>query len=214
MENRQIVGGALRSSDREDLVAFRLGKQMYALPSLPIIKIIEMVTITPIPQVNQVVEGVINLHGQAVPVINLRLLFGLPRLPFQLRTPIIIVQVKGQRLGLIVDEVIDVLTLSKQQISRVAEIMPEGMKDVPVLRGLAHIQNELVLLLDLDHLLAPGRMQELAQVVSSLPGVITEDSQAEDAEQEEEAGAVEEDGEADDAAAEVEVEEAAEGVES
>ncbi len=201
MENRQIALNVPGLSDREDLVAFRLGEQMYALPSAPIVKIIEMVTITPIPQVNHVVEGVINMRGRAVPVIYLRRLFGLPEIPFQLRTPIIIVQIKEQNMGLIVDEVIDILSLSEQQISRVADIMPEGMGEAPVLRGLAHIQNEAVLLLDLNHLLDPRHVQQLAQVMSVLPDSVAEESPEgegdpvleEDVEAEVEAGEQEED---------------------
>jgi chemotaxis signal transduction protein len=56
-------------SGLQKLVAFRSGRQRYALPVAPVVQIVEMVAITPIPQVNGSVEGVINYHGQAVPAI-------------------------------------------------------------------------------------------------------------------------------------------------
>jgi purine-binding chemotaxis protein CheW len=158
-----------RALKLRDWVTFRLGRQIYALPIEPVVRIIEMVAITPLPQVNGVVEGVINLRGKSVPVINLRRLFGLPLEPFRLRTPIILVQIGAQTFGLVVDEVIDVLSLTPGQIATMKEIMPEGVGETLVLYGLVHVQNDTVLLLDLDHMLSPGQMRALAQVVNALP---------------------------------------------
>ncbi len=169
MENWRVTNHIGDSSDQRDLVAFRLADQAYALPIEPVVRIIEMVTITPIPQVSGVVEGVINVHGAAVPVINLRRHFGLPEAPWGLRTPIILIQIGGQTFGLIVDEVIDVLVLSKEQMSRVADILPDVLSEEPIIRGVAHIQGNTVLLLDVDYLLSPTHMQILLQTVKTLP---------------------------------------------
>jgi purine-binding chemotaxis protein CheW len=168
--NWQTANGSGDPSSQRDLVAFRLAHQTYALPIEPIVRIIEMVTITPIPQVSSAVEGVINVHGVAVPVINLRRHFGLLQAPLALRTPIILVQPGRQMFGLIVDEVIDVLSLSPGQVSRVADILPEGVGEAPVLQGVAHVQNDTVLLLDIEYLLSPTHMQKLAQAIKALPG--------------------------------------------
>jgi len=169
VESRHDAGGWTGLSDQQSLVTFRLAEQTYALPIEPVVRIIEMVTIMPIPQVDDIVEGIINVHGKAVPVLNLRRHFGLPEAPLQLHTPIILVLFGGQMLGLIVDEVMDVLSLSSEQISRVSDILPEGLSEVPILQGLAHIQNEMVLLLNVEHLLSPGHVQALARAVATLP---------------------------------------------
>lgn len=169
MENRQAENSGEGLSDRRDLVVFRLAHQTYALPIEPIVRIIEMVTITPIPQLSNVVEGVINVRGVAVPVINLRRHFGLPDVAWGLRTPIILVQIGEQTFGLIVDEVIDVLSLSANQVSRVADILPEVMSEEPIVRGVVHVQGDTVLLLDVEYLLSPTHMQILLQVVAALP---------------------------------------------
>ena len=162
------------SPDQRDLVAFRLGDQTYALHIEPIVRIIEMVTITPIPQSSRTVEGVINVQGVTVPVVNLRRHFGLPVVPFGLRTPIIIVQIGEQTFGLIVDKVIDVLNLAVQQIARVEDILPEEMREAPVLGGVVHVDNGTVLLLELEHLLKPGQAQALIEAVSTLPAIAVE----------------------------------------
>ena len=178
MEIHQATNGSGNSSDQRDLMAFRLGKQTYALPIEPIVRIIEMVTITPIPQVSRMVEGVINVQGAAVLVINLRRQFGLPEVPLGLRTPIIIMQVGEQKFGLIVDEVIDVLNLAAEQVVRVVDIMPDGVGETPILEGLAHVHDDTVLVLDVEHLLVPGQAQALVEVVASLPEVTTEEEMA------------------------------------
>jgi chemotaxis signal transduction protein len=169
----------LTSSEVRDLVTFRLAEQMYALPIEPVARIIEMVTITSIPHVGSAVEGVINVRGEPIPVINLRRHFGLEEVPLGLRTPIVLVQSGKQTFGLIVDEVTDVLSLSGDDISRVADLLPEGMAEAPILSGIAHVEHEAVLLLDVEHLLMPKHVQALFQAVAALPesivGEIPED---------------------------------------
>jgi purine-binding chemotaxis protein CheW len=171
----QATNGPGTLLNQRDLMAFRLGNQTYALPIESIVRIIEMVTITPIPQVSRMVEGVINVQGVAVLVVNLRRQFGLPEVPLGLRTPIIIVQVGEQRFGLIVDEVIDVLNLEAGQVVRVADILPDGVGDVPILEGLAHVQDDTVLVLDIEHLLLPGQAEALVEMAASLPEVVPEE---------------------------------------
>lgn len=144
--------GEQKPVTRRNLVTFRLGQQTCALPIEPIVQIIPMVTITPIPQANQAVEGVINVRGKTVPVINLRHHLGIQRAALQLHTPILLVQNGQGIMGLIVDEVIEVLSLPVDEVADFADFLPRGLREVPILQGLAHIQNNAVLLLNLDHL--------------------------------------------------------------
>lgn len=161
--------------DQRNLVAFRLEQQTYALPIEPVAQIIEMVTITPIPQVNRSsMEGVINVRGATVPVVNLGRHLGLPEAPLQLHTPLILIQTDGRMVGLIVDEVIDVLNLPADQIARPADFLPEGLGGAPILQGLAHTPDGMVLLLDPDHLFLPSQVQALVQAMETLPGNVDE----------------------------------------
>ena len=160
------------SADQRTLVAFRLDQQTYVLPIEPIVQIIEMVTITPIPQVNNMVEGVINVRGAPVPVVNLRRHLGLPEAALQLHTPIVLAHVGKLMVGLIVDEVLDVLSLSGGQIIHPADILLEGLGGGAMLQGLAHTSDGMVVLLDLDHLFLPHQAQALAQAVETPPEVV------------------------------------------
>ena len=169
MENQRAANSQKKLPDQQGLVAFRLDNQTYAVPIESVVRIIEMVTITPIPQLSSVVEGVINVHGASVPAINLRRHFGLPDVAWGLRTPIILVQIGAQTFGLIVDEVIDVLGLSLDQVSQVANILPEALSEEPIIRGVAHIEGSTVLLLDVEYLLSPTHMQALLRVMKTLP---------------------------------------------
>lgn len=151
-----------------NLVTFRLDRQTYALPLELIVQIVEMVTITPIPQVNHSVEGVINVRGASVPVVNLRRHLGLPEAKLQLHTPILLVRTGERMVGLIVDQVADVLNVSAGQITCPTELLPDGLSDAPLLQGLVHTSQNAVLLLDLDRLFSSERAK-LVQASATLP---------------------------------------------
>ncbi len=167
MESQQHLSEP-QSSEHYNLVTFLLERQIYALPIEPIVQIIEMVTITPIPQVDDAVRGVINVRGEPVLVIDLRRHLGLPQMHLQLRTPIILVQSGGRMMGLIVDQVIDMLSLLPGQIARPDAILPKDMNVTPLLRGVAHTPEGAVLLLDLDHLFQPHQKESLAAVAAQV----------------------------------------------
>jgi len=150
------------------LVTFRLDRQICALPIEPIVQIIEMVTITPIPQANRSVEGMINVRSVVVPVINLRRHLGMPEAGLQLNTPAILVQVGEQMIGLMVDQVLDVLTLTADQVACPADILPGELGDIPILDGLAQTPQGMVLLFDLEHLLAFNGSCELDRALAAL----------------------------------------------
>src|SRR6185503_16973181 len=94
------------------VLTFRLGGQVYGLPITAVAQIIEMVTLTHLPQLPFAVQGVINLRGKIVPVLDLRTRFGLPFKSYQLHTPIILTHLNGQTLGLVVDWVEEVVEIS------------------------------------------------------------------------------------------------------
>lgn len=150
------------------LIIFRLEKQAFALPIEAVYQIVEMVSIRPVPRVNPVVEGVINVHGRMVPVIDLRrLLYNSPT-PRELHTPIILTYIKNQMTGLIVDEVLNVSSVFQNEISKPSDFLPIDVESIPILRGLAHTSQETVILLELDYLFKFGQGQALSQVSETL----------------------------------------------
>ena len=157
-------------ADIRYLVTFRLDQKTYALPIEPIVQIIEMVTITPLPKAVNSMEGVINVRGAAVPVINLRRHLDLAETKLQLHTPIILVQTAEWLVGLVVDQVTDVLSISADQIIHPTDVLPTGVGDVPLLQGLMHTATGAVLLLDLEFILA-AEHAKLVEAVTALSAI-------------------------------------------
>jgi purine-binding chemotaxis protein CheW len=159
------VASPVNLDGRQNLVTFRLDRQIYALPIEPVVQILEMVTITLIPQASGSLEGVINVRGAAVPVLNMRRHFGIPQPSQQFDAHIILIQLGERTIGLMVDEVLTVLDLAADQIIHTTDILPQEMGQLPLLKGLVHAQDETVLLLDLASLWLPQQGQRLAEMV-------------------------------------------------
>lgn len=134
------------------VVAFRLDHRAFALPLNVVMQILPMMAITPIPHTNKSIKGTINVRGEDVLVINLRGHFGMEEEALQLYTPILLLKLHQRSLAFIVDSVMDVLNLPLQKVTNLPDILPEGIESVPVLRGVAHQNDETVLVLDPDHL--------------------------------------------------------------
>lgn len=162
MESKRVTGSAGDITPEVYAgVSFRLDHKLYALPLEAVMQIISMVAITPLPQLDGAVEGLINVRGAPAPVINLRRQLGLPPQPFELHTPIVLVQVQGRVIGLIVDEVLDVLTVPAPHIARLQEVLPPGLAESPLLRGVVYLEQGAVLLLNLDQLFTAQQGQSL-----------------------------------------------------
>lgn len=154
----------------ENLVIFRLNQIHYAITVETIQQIIEMVTITPVLTTQTWMEGVINYHGQSVPVINLRRHFGMEVIPYRWHTPIILVNILDRLVGLIVDDVLDVTLVSHEQIVSPYSIIPPGVLGTPLLESIILIDNKIILLLDLVYLFDQRQVQALAVTVERVEG--------------------------------------------
>lgn len=154
----------------ETLVIFRLNQIHYAITVEAIQQIIEMVTITPVLTTQTWMEGVINYHGHSVPVVNLRRHFGMEVVPYRWHTPIILVNILDRLVGLVVDDVLDVALVSREQIVSPYSIIPPGVMGTPLLESIILIDNKIILLLDLAHLFDQRQVQALAVAVEKVEG--------------------------------------------
>ncbi|MBN1486530.1 MAG: purine-binding chemotaxis protein CheW [Anaerolineae bacterium] len=150
-----------------NIVSFRLNQKTYALPLQSVVQIIPMVALLPLPQAHQAIEGIMNFRGNAVPVINMRRYLGFPEATLQLHTPIVLLRIDNRVIGLIVDEVTDIASIPAQKIAPLAEILPDGLGQIPILEGLIQLDSESKLLLNIQHLFSVGQVQALGEVVSS-----------------------------------------------
>jgi purine-binding chemotaxis protein CheW len=138
-------------------VGFRLDSEEYAIAITKIQEIIVMKPITRIPQVSRVIEGLINLRGSVIPIVNLRTLFGLDAREFDDETRTIIVNVGDRTVGYIVDEVTQVMRIGSDQI----QPPPTSVSALAKLyiAGLARLDDRLLIILDIEKLLKPDELQ-------------------------------------------------------
>ena len=165
------VNDSVETVEQQSVMTFLLNDQRYALPIERIVQIMPMVTLTPLPQITKVVEGVINVRGMIVPIVNMRRHLGMTEIPLELHTPILLVKVNEWTIGLIVDEVLDVIDLSDDHIARPSDVLPEGVGDVRILRGLAYEKDTqgMVVLLEIENLFHPDQIEALVQAMEALP---------------------------------------------
>ena len=142
-----------------------LENESYGMAVLKVREIIRLQKITPVPQMPPYVKGVINLRGRVIPIVDLRLKFGL-KAEIAERTCIVVVQVtmtsgSSVQMGLIVDSVEEVVTLGADEIEPTPEF---GTRvDTTYLLGMAKIKGQVKTLLDIDRVVAPEAIERIAK---------------------------------------------------
>jgi purine-binding chemotaxis protein CheW len=140
-----------RAEREEQLVAFCLGNETYGIDISLIHEIIRLREITQIPRTAPDIEGVINLRGKIVPILDLRKRLGLPAVERTGATRIIVVEVADCTVGVVVDAVTGVLRLSDAHIEPPSELVND--LDAETIRGVGKTEEKLVILLDMPKVL-------------------------------------------------------------
>ncbi len=141
-------------------LAFRLADELFAIEILRVQEIRGITPITPIPNAPRYIRGVMNLRGTIVPVIDLRLRFGLGEAEYNKFTVIIVVRLGSRIIGLVVDAVSDVLDVAANAIEAPPEL---GARiDTSFLNGMLQRGDDIILLLNLDQLV--GLQADLAAI--------------------------------------------------
>ena len=140
------------------LVVFRLRSEEFGAEITSVIEISRWLPITHIPEAPGFIEGVVNLRGQVIPVVDLAKQFGLPpQLELPKSARIVVVEVAGETIGLIVDEVPEVLRVAEEAVEPTPEIIHTEVKR-DYLQGVAKLRDRLILLLNLAKVLAPEEL--------------------------------------------------------
>ncbi len=139
-------------SDKDwmNLVIFKLYRTVFAVPAEPIQQIIEMTTITPILPVQEGMEGMMNYHETLVPVINLCTYLAAPRVGFRQHAPILLAEIENRLVGLMVDEVQEVISVPPTWVITTQEIYPKRIKTPTLMRGLVKVQEKMAMLVDIN----------------------------------------------------------------
>jgi len=159
---------ALKNDDRGGkYLVFELGREEFGIRVMKVREIMGIQDITAVPQTPAHVKGVINLRGKVIPVVDLRLKFGLPEQEYTQRTCIIVIQVKGEAgpmfMGIVVDGVAEVLNLAVADIEDTPDF-GDGTA-TPYLLGMAKVKGKVKILLEIDRVLASQDLGALGALV-------------------------------------------------
>ena len=158
---QQSDAGPARDGGRQEiqLACFRIGTEMYALDIMRIKEIIRPQRLTPVPKAPPFIEGVINLRGAVVPVVDLRKRFEQPAAGHDRRTRVLICALAGKIIGLMVDEVAEVRRYTRQEIQPSPHFLRGRGSEFFL--GVCRREDQLVMLIDLEKILSSAERIDL-----------------------------------------------------
>lgn len=152
MNDASMKNGHGNSDELLQLVRFNIGEEEFGVDILKVQEINRMLEVTQVPNAPSYIDGVINLRGKVIPIVNLRERFHMPRKERDKDTRIIIVELSGKTVGFLVDGVNEVLRIPKS----VTEPPPSITSDAETeyITGVGKLDDQLLLLLDLEKVLS------------------------------------------------------------
>ena len=144
------------------LVTFSIGEEEFGVHILKVQEIIRTMEITKVPRAQPFVEGVINLRGKVIPIIDLRRRFGLASKPHDKHTRIIVIEIDIMIVGFVVDSVSEVLRIPTSTVEPPPPVVA-GLES-EYISGVGKLPDRLLILLDLNKLLSREDMESLTQM--------------------------------------------------
>ncbi len=144
------------------LVTFSIGEEEFGVDILKVQEIIRTMEITKVPRAPEFVEGVINLRGKVIPIIDLRRRFGLSSKVHDNHTRIIVIEINSMIVGFVVDSVSEVLRIPVSTVEPPPPVVA-GL-DSDYINAVGKLQDRLLILLDLDKLLSADDLEQLTQM--------------------------------------------------
>jgi purine-binding chemotaxis protein CheW len=163
----QKNGSGAQELSEVQLVTFLLGAEEYGVPISQIQEIDRLAKITKVPKAAQFIEGITNLRGEVIPVLDTRKRFELEVKPPDDRTRIIIVDLGGVKTGLVVDSVREVLNLARKDIAPPPEAIGSGI-DQQFISGIGKVDagKRMIVLLDVEKILSREEQEHLSEVTA------------------------------------------------
>ena len=150
-------------------MGFQVGRETYGVPITSLHEIVRVPEITVVPDAPVYLEGVINLRGKIVSVMDLRKRFGEKQVALTKQNRILVVEHSGKLAGLIVDSASEVLKIPSADVEAAPSVFQEG--GLNCVSGLGKVNGRLVVLLDMNKLLAPGSLLSTEGTKKSKPAV-------------------------------------------
>lgn len=153
--DNSIILGRNTDAEEDQLLTFILADEEYGVDILRVQEIKGWDSVTPIPNTPDYIRGVINLRGTIVPIIDLRIRFGLESIPYGPTTVVIVLKVVNEAntrtMGIVVDGVSDVYNIGEEAMKPPPDF--GSVISIDFVRGLATVGENMVIVLDIDHLL-------------------------------------------------------------
>jgi purine-binding chemotaxis protein CheW len=150
--------------DKElQVVGFRIGRETFGLPISIVREIVRVPEITAVPNAPDYIEGVINLRGRIIPIVDLRKRFGQKTAEPSKKNRIVVVELGPRAFGLIVNSASEVLRIAPTEIEAPSNVFQEGELDF--VTGVGKLKGRLVILLDVSKILKRGEISSLDEIV-------------------------------------------------
>ncbi len=163
--NAQINGAkAIVDIAGNEFLAFTLGKEEYGIDILKVQEIRGYEAVTRIANAPEFVKGVVNLRGIIVPIVDMRIKFNLGEPTYDQFTVVIILNISGRVMGMVVDSVSDVITLSAEQIKPAPEMGTAFNTDYLI--GLGTLDERMLILIDIDKLMSSAEMGLIEKIAA------------------------------------------------
>ena len=150
-----------KESGVEQIVVFTIDDQLYALPLNTVLRVIHIVEIMKLPKAPEIIKGIINVAGQIIPVVDVRKRFGVVTREIDPNDQLVIADTDKRKLALWVDTVNGVNSMTQQQNFETKEIMSFAQ----FIKGVAKIENNMILIYDLEQFLNISEEMELEQAL-------------------------------------------------
>ena len=147
------------------IVGFRIGRETFGVPIAMVHEIVRVPEITSVPDSPEYVEGVINLRGKIISVVDLRRRFGEKQITSSKKNRILVVEVEKKMVGLIVDAASEVMKVPETEVEQPPNVFEDG--ELNYVTGVGKVKGRLIILVDLTRILQKGelrRLEEFAEV--------------------------------------------------
>ena len=147
------------------LVGFRVGRETFGVPIHLVHEIVRVPEITAVPEAPEYIEGVINLRGKIVSVLDLRKRFGEKEIASDRKNRVIVVEMDKKLVGLIVDAASEVLKVPEAEIENPPNVFEEG--DLNYVTGVGKLKGRLIILIDLTKVLQRGELKRIGALAEA-----------------------------------------------
>jgi purine-binding chemotaxis protein CheW len=148
------------------VVGFRIGRETFGLPIELVREIVRVPEITSVPNAPDYIEGVINLRGRIIPIVDLRKRFGEKQFEPHKTNRIVVVELETRAIGLLVNSASEVLRIPPSEIEEPHNVFKEG--ELNYITGVGKLKGRLVILLDLHKILQRGELQRIEEAADSV----------------------------------------------